>query len=261
MKIYNKNYIHTALGKFFTTLNYFKNSFLAVWVTLSVPYLSFAQETEAFVDPNFTYECDCKNWSDGLSISLGASFNSPQNIGDYLSQFGVSDLPSETLWFGIGWSFRSDEDQHIFDFLAGLGDASSTNEDFKLRYRENDIMLRYYRKLFSSEAGSSIGVGGQTSYHLASIQINQRTTMVDLEGVAFTPNSQNLSSNSWRFGPTINFNWITGEKQKLLARFIFSYDFSLFTSKWRVEDAITLTDFEDTKDRIQLSVLIPLFTR
>jgi len=226
-----------------------------------MPCLSIAQETDVFVDPNFTYECDCKNWSDGLSISLGLSLNAAQEINTYLNLLEAPAISTEVFWFGLGWSFQSEEDMHLFDVLIALGDASSNNDNFKLRYRENDIALRYYRKIISSSEGSSIGLGLQTSYLSSSLQLAKNSTEVDLNAGIFVPNTQNLNQNAWMLGPSLNFNWVRGEKQKLLARIVLSYDFSLYSSDWGVTEASTLSTYKESRDRIKLSLLIPLFTR
>lgn len=241
--------------------NYTISSFFLCLLFLSLTSLCKAQETAFIEESNFTYECDCKNWSDGLSISVGASFNAPQEISNYLSLLNASPLPDETLWLGLGWSFRSEEDMHLFDVLVGLGDASSNNENFKLNYRENDFMLRYYRKVFSASAGSSFGLGVQTSFLLSSLQVTQRNLGVDLATDTFVPNTQNLSNNAWMLGPSLSLNWVSSEKQKLIARVVLSYDFSLYTSAWKVAQATTNASFNEKKDRIQFSLLIPLFTR
>lgn len=252
--------ITAKLGEYFCISNY-SISKLFMYLFLSLTNLCNAQETEVFVDSNFTYECDCKNWSDGLSISLGISLNAEQEINSYLNALEAPATSNEILWFGLGWSFRSEEDVHLFDVMVALGDASSNNDNFKLSYRENDIMFRYYRKILSSSEGSSFSLGLQTSYLFAGLQLTKTSTEVDLNNGIFVPNSQNLSQNAWMLGPSFNFNWVLGEKQKRLVRVILSYDFSLYASDWGVRDASTFSTFKETRDRIQLSLLIPLFTR
>ncbi len=211
-----------------------------------MPNLSNAQETDVFVDSNFTYECDCKNWSDGLSISLGLSLNAAQDINTYLSSLEAPSVSNEIFWFGIGRSFHSEEDVRQFDILVALGDASSSNDNFKLRYRENDFALRYYLKILSSSKGSSFSLGIQTSYLSAGLQPSTTSTEVDFNAGAFVGNTQNLTQNVWMLEPGLNFNWVGGEKQKRLARIVLSYDFSLYSSTWKVSDASAFSTFKET---------------
>lgn len=231
---------------------------------LGICVFSFLNAQERFVleDQNFVYECDCRNWTDGLFVSVGLSSINSLKINDYLEGIGAPEMPNSPFWVGLGWSFRGEENLHNFDFLVSVGDANSQNENFRTNYRESDIMFRYYRKIFQNSQGSFISLGAQTSFTISTVNIRSRNSTIDLDETDFVATSQNISQDSWMFGPSLSFNWISGEKRKLIARFLLSYDFSFYTSKWQVIDATTnANSFEEIKDRIQLSIVIPIISR
>lgn len=202
---------------------------------------------------------DQKKWRN-LFVNFGADFIEKQAINSPLLAQDIPLIPTELLYLGIGYSFRTQDYLDTFETELGFNYATSEETDlnFGNTYNEVQFQLRYERK-FASFNSTYFSAGLQAKYLYARLAIFPVDAVVNLENVNASPNNTALQHQAFFVGPSIAFNWINPKNDRLLLRVIMNYDFNWYAENWAARYGSTLNSFPQDSSRYSLRLLIPLY--
>ncbi|MCH8535612.1 MAG: hypothetical protein LAT51_11130 [Flavobacteriaceae bacterium] len=240
----------------------YKNQHLKAVVILllilswSSNYAQSPTATEQEIQQALTQSQGKSIW-ESFYMSFGLGLIDSPKINEVLAQQEMAEIDETGILIGVGFSFRlSDED--FLDLEMNLNSSSNREENFGNSFSELGIHLHYHREILQLEDAYSFSIGAQASYADVNIDLYNRQQEFDLSNLEFPGNRIELNYPAFRLGPSFTFNWKDPNSGKVFMKIQMQYEFNIYSSNWKINDAQLNNSFNERLNRFNLKLILPL---